>query len=140
MDESARFKARHRKQKLWQIFVPLGLALAGMLALAIWAALATAGNPVTGMEWAAISIIFLSLPALLMGLIILIVLIGMIYLLSKLLGILPYYALILQTFIYRIGAVLLNVANKIVRPVLFINGVFAGWLKLLERLHLRKSV
>lgn len=129
----------HRKQKVWQIWVPLGIAIALMLALLVWAALATAGNPVVGMEWAAISIVFLSLPAMLIGLIILVVLAGLIFLVSKLLGVLPYYSLIARTFVYRTGAKLINLTNALAKPVVFINGLWAGWLKLLERLQLRRS-
>jgi len=129
----------HRKQKTWQIFVPLGLFLAGILALAVWAAVATAGNPVTGMEWAAVSIVFLSLPALLIMMIMLIVLISLIYLQSKLLGILPYYGLKARTIVYQVGSAILQISNKAVKPVMAVNGLIAGWLTLLERLHLRKS-
>jgi hypothetical protein len=129
----------HKKQKIWQIWVPLGFAILLMLALVVWAALATAGNPVVGMEWAAISIVFLSLPAMLIGLIILVILAGLIYLVSKLLGVLPYYSLIARTFVYRTGAKLIGFMNALAKPVLFVNGIWAGWLKLLERLQLRKS-
>jgi hypothetical protein len=130
---------KHRKQKLWQIFVPLGVAIAIMLALAVWTGVATAGDPVVGMEWAAVSIVFLSLPAMLIGLIFLVVLVGLIYLLSKLLGILPYYSLMARTFVYRTGAKLINLTNTLAKPVVFINSLWAGWLRLLERLHLRRS-
>jgi hypothetical protein len=130
---------QHRKQKLWQIWVPLGIAIALISALLVWAALATLGDPVVGMEWAAISIIFLSLPAMLIGLIILAVLAGLIYLISKLLRVLPYYSLMARTFVYRAGAKLINVTDTLAKPVVFINSLWAGWLKLLERLQLRRS-
>jgi hypothetical protein len=129
----------HRKQKIWQIFVPLGIAVALMIALAVWAAIATANDPMVGHDWAAVSIVFLSLPALLIGLIFLVILAGLIYLVSKLLGILPYYSLIARTFVYRSGAKLINITNTLAKPVVFVNAVWAGWLRLLERLHLRKA-
>ncbi|MEN4100077.1 MAG: hypothetical protein ROW52_09175 [Anaerolineaceae bacterium] len=132
-------KVKHRKQTTWQIFLPLSLFITAMLALAVWAAVATAGNPVIGTEWAAVSIIFLSLPALLFGLILLLILVGFVLLLSKLIDILPYYGSVARTHTYQIGAVILNLSNQIVKPVLFVNGILAGWRTLLERLHLRKS-
>ena len=130
---------KHKKQTLWQIWVPLGFAILLMLALVVWAALATAGNPVVGMEWAAVSIVFLSLPAMMIGLIILVILAGLIFLVRKLLGVLPYYSLIARTFVYRAGAKVINFSNAIAKPVLFVNRIWAGWLRLLERLQLRRS-
>jgi len=110
--------AVHRKQVWWQITLPLllgclvfALAFAGV----IWAA-AGASPEVT--RWADISLIWLILPTLFFALLGLAVVVGLTILISKLLGVLPGYARLVQDSFKNIQAKALRVNNALVAPAL----------------------
>jgi hypothetical protein len=110
--------AAHRKDVGWQITLPLVIGcLVLVLALAgvIWAA-AGANPQVT--RWADISLIWLILPALFFALLGLGVLVGITYLVSKLLGVLPGYARVVQNIFTNIHAKALKANDALVAPAL----------------------
>mgnify|MGYP001054377048 FL=1 len=110
--------AAHRKQVWWQITLPLvigclvfALAFAGV----VWAA-SGASPEIT--RWADISLIWLILPALFFALLGLGVVVGLTVLVSKLLGVLPGYARLVQDSFKNIQAKTLKFNDALVAPAL----------------------
>ena len=116
----------YKRQSFWQITFPFLLALLIMLALAggtIWAAV---GGLVDVTRWADISVIWLLSPQLFFSLIPLVLLSGMVYLLAKLMGILPRYSRLMHEkilFIQKSGQTILD---KLVEPVFKIRSLKAS--------------
>ncbi len=128
--------ARHQKQTLWQIWVPLGLAVIIFLGLGIWAAVASAYNLTTGDTWMALSVVWLVLIYLVIGLVVLAVLAGGIFLITKLLDVTPTYSLRFQTLMYKIQGYLISISNQGSKAVIAIMSAWAGVRAAMEDLGL----
>jgi hypothetical protein len=113
-----------RRDVIWQIGLPLGAAILIVLVLA-GLLIAPVGAPVRSV-WADISLIFLIIPTGLAALVALALIVGLAYLMFRLLRELPYYAKKAQDFValatYRIN----NLAAKIANVVLSIRSFWAG--------------
>ncbi len=96
------------------------------LGLAIWVAVATAGDIVVGDQWMAVSVAWLVLIYLVIGLIVLAVIAGGIWLAAKLLKVTPYFSLRVMTLLYRIQGYLLKFSNSGAKVVISIASVWAG--------------
>ena len=86
----------HRRQRTTQIILPVvivTLLLVGMIVLMSFATFKSNGDV---SRWAAISTIWIIIPALLAGLILLAILLGLIYLMARALSGLPHYTGIAQ--------------------------------------------
>ena len=116
--------ARHQRQRFWQIIAPVGLGvllILVVLALVIFTAVGTQGDePVS--QWADTSMIWLSMPALLFTLILVLILFAMIFLLAKLLKILPKYTMTLQQYAAMISRSINHRADQLVAPIIGIRG------------------
>jgi heme/copper-type cytochrome/quinol oxidase subunit 2 len=128
--------ARHRRQKLWQIILPVGLGVVLILAalgMVIYTAVRTpAGQSVS--QWADVSMIWLIIPALFIALVIAAVLFTVVWLLTRLLKILPQYT---STAQYYVGIAVENIrsgADKVVMPFIAGKGFVAKVSELLSRL------
>jgi hypothetical protein len=110
--------AAHRKEVFLQIMLPLVigcLLLAALVAGVIWSA---TGSNSEVRRWADISLMWLILPALGFALILLVLLSGITYLVSRLLGVLPGYARWVQDY-FTLGMLkVIHVTNVIVKPVM----------------------
>jgi hypothetical protein len=92
-----------------------------ILALVIYTAFGTeTGGSVS--QWADFSVIWLSLPALLFALVLALILFATIFLLARLLKILPKYTLILQYYAALISRSIIQGADKLVAPIIGIRG------------------
>lgn len=110
----------HQKQVWTQILLPILITVAFIVAVIVLTTLSTFRNQGDVARWAAISTIWLVLPVMVAGLLILILLIAMIYLVTRLMGLIPPYSFQAQKFFYRIEAGTKRVADMIARPVLFL--------------------
>ncbi len=117
--ESASYQ-RHKKQQFWQILTPVGLGLLVTLvivALVIRATLLTdAGGPVS--QWADLSLIWLLMPVMLFAIIATLILIGLIYLVARLLKIVPTYTFVVQHYTRLITTQVMHWADKLVTPII----------------------
>jgi hypothetical protein len=121
---NARTAAKIRRDVIWQIAVPLGVAVLIAIVLGV---LVVIGNRATVQRpWADITLIFLSLPTLLVGLIVLAIVVGLVAGLVYALRELPYFFKIVQDFMalfsYRVQAG----ADKVSGAFLSIRAVTAG--------------
>jgi lysylphosphatidylglycerol synthetase-like protein (DUF2156 family) len=121
---------RHQRQILWQVFVPMGLAVLVILALS--ALVATAQTPQV-QRLSDVSIIFLILPTAVIALVILVIFAGLIFLMAKLIGILPLYARLAQITLERITTFLKNAADSTTKPVVGAESAWAGVVALFRR-------
>lgn len=116
---------RHRRQLWTQILVPLLLAFVALAALGafVWAA-STNGNPDLS-RWAAISTIWVVIPFMGAGVFFLVTFLGLIYLILRLIKIIPPYTGKAQKFMWRLEGTVKRGADAVARPVLGIGGVVA---------------
>jgi len=84
-------------------------------------------------RWAAISTIWIVIPIMIASLIFLALLVGIIYLLARLLGITPTYTGKAQDFVHKLAIRIQRAADASVRPVMFLNGIGASITRLLGR-------
>lgn len=108
------------------------LAAGVITTLAVLTGLAAfgAGSDQVG-RWAAISTLWILLPLLGAGLLLLIVLIAVIYGMALLLGVLPAYTLVAQNFMQRIAGAARRLADGSVKPIFAVGGVLATLRRLL---------
>lgn len=129
----------HRREVLWQIWLPVIILILAFVSLAVLTAVGTARNPNNGTHWSSISIIILILPLIPAGLIMLAILIVMIYGIAKTLQILPTYSLIARTYIFQLYFFILVWADRLVQPVLWIKSASAAAAKFFDLIFSRKS-
>ncbi len=104
----------------WQILLPVILAGVLLLAAAILVSLGTFGAGGDVERWAAISTMWLSLPVMIGGLVILALFIGLAYLLARAAGFIPPYSLQAQLFTAKMAAAARRLDQVGHRPTLII--------------------
>jgi hypothetical protein len=125
MKSSLRITARdhpsyrlHRKQLWLQILLPILLSVLIVLALAILTGIATFRDQGDVGRWAAISTIWLTLPVIIAGVILLALVIVLIYLVSQITSRLPIYSHQTQQIFYRIEGGVKRYAEMFRKPML----------------------
>jgi len=109
---------RHRKQVWTQILLPILCAVLVFVVVIILTTMATFRNNGDVDRWAAISTIWLILPVMIAGLILLILIIALIYLMVRVLNLIPPYSFQVQRFVYRIESGVKHFAEMFRKPVL----------------------
>ena len=124
---------RHRKQMMNQIVLPVILSALVMIALVVLISLATfRANGDVG-RWAAISTIWIVIPVMLMGLIVLVILIGLIYLMARGLQIIPTYTGLAQEYAAKARWYITRGADMLVKPFFVIEGLSASIQKFFRK-------
>jgi hypothetical protein len=124
---------RHRRQRTTQIILPVVLAVLLCVAMVVLINLATfQWNGDVG-RWAAVSTIWIVMPMIVAGLIFFVLLAGMIYLLVRLLGILPTYTGKAQDFVHRLALRIRGLADASAKPIISLSGLGASLRALLGR-------
>ena len=124
---------RHRKQVAWQIVLPVVVAAILIVGLIVLINVATFRDNGDVGRWAAISTIWIVIPVMVAGLIFFIILGGIVYLLKYLLNIAPIYTGQVQDFVHKIVGYIKRMADAIVKPVLFVDGIGASINRFLGR-------
>lgn len=124
---------RHRRQRTTQIILPVALAVLLCIAMIVLINIATFQQNGDVGRWAAISTMWIALPVFIMGLVFLALLVGIIYLLARLLGIAPTYTSKAQDFVRRLAIRIQRIADVTVKPVVYLDGVGASIKALLGR-------
>jgi hypothetical protein len=109
---------RHRKQVWTQILLPILTAALVFVAVIILTGLATFRGHGDVNRWASISIIWLILPVLIAGLILLVIFIALIYLMARIRVLVPPYSSQAQWFVYRVEAYVKHYALMFRKPAL----------------------
>jgi heme/copper-type cytochrome/quinol oxidase subunit 2 len=124
---------RYRRQLISQIILPMviaGLLFVALIVLIIFATFRENGDVA---RWAAISTIWIVIPIMIASLIFLIVLGGLVYLMKRLLSITPTYTGLAQDFVHKLMIRIRLIADKLVKPVIFLDSVGASINRLIGR-------
>jgi energy-coupling factor transporter transmembrane protein EcfT len=124
---------RHRSQRTVQIILPVVLAALLFVALVVLINIATFGYNGDVGRWAAISTMWISIPVCLMGFVFLVLLVGMVYLLGRLLGVAPTYTGKAQDFVHKLAIRIRRAADVAAKPIISLNGFGATIKALLGR-------
>ena len=116
----------HRRQFWIQIFLPMILAVVLIIAVAIITGIASFGENDRSPVWAAISTIWLVIPVMFFGLVILVLLAGLVYLLARTLQILPPYTSKAQYYVNRGASEARRYSDMTTEPVLFLESLAAS--------------
>ena len=127
---------RHRKQVTWQIVLPVLLMVVLIIALVVLINIATFRDNGDVARWAAISTIWMVVPIMIGMLIFLVLLVGLIYLLSKLLGITPRYTGLAQDYVHKVAGAIKRGLDAIVKQFIEIQGVLASIREFFGRIRL----
>lgn len=112
---------KHRKQRTTQIILPVVVSALLMIGLIVLISLSTFNSGGDVGRWAAISTIWIIIPLLIVGLILLALLIGLIYLMARALGGLPYYTGIAQDYVYLARGYIIRAADAVAKSVISID-------------------
>lgn len=119
---------------VWQIILPMLLTFILFIAVIVLISLATFRDGGDVARWAAISTIWIVIPALVGLLVVLAVLGGLIYLLARLLNITPIYTGKVQDYVYLAEGYIKRGTEAVVRQVINIQGVFASVQRFFKKL------
>jgi hypothetical protein len=123
----------HRRQMWTQILLPILLSVILFIAIIVLTSLATFRGYGDVSRWAAISTIWLVMPIMVVSLILLVLLCAVIYLLARLIGVIPPYSHQAQRFVYRIEGFVRHGSEMIVKPALFVDAIKMQIKKAAER-------
>lgn len=117
---------KHRKDRTWKIIIPVVLSSLLCIGSVVLVNIATFRDGGDVGRWAAISTIWIAIPTMIGMLIVLALLAGIIYLLGKLLNIMPSYTAMVQDFFYKIESYARRGADASAKPVISISAISAS--------------
>lgn len=124
---------RHRKQLTSQIVLPVVLGTLLFFGLVVLVNVGAWGASGDVGRWAAIATMWISIPICLMGFVFLALVGGMIYLMGRLLGVAPVYTGRAQEVVHKLAIRIRLLADKLVKPIIAMNGFGATMKALLGR-------
>lgn len=113
----------HRKQVVWQVILPVVLAALVLIGLVVWISVTTFRGEGDVSRGAAVSTIWMVMPILVAGLIVLILLLGSNYLILRLRQLTPAYTGLAQDYVFRGAAILKRVTRAAVQPIFFLDRI-----------------
>ena len=118
---------QHKKQRFWQILFPIGLGILFVIGLAVLVALTVVNGGSSGevSVWADTSMIWLSLPVLVFAVLMALILFALVYLLAKLLRIVPTYSSKAQYYADQVSSKVKLWSGKLIAPILKIKNISA---------------
>ena len=116
---------KHRRQVMRQVVLPVVLSALALVGMIVWVSIATFKQGGDVGRWAAVSTIWVIIPTLLGGLVVLAILGGLIYGMARLLKALPYYTGIAQDYVVLARGYIVRGADMAVKPIVALN----GWLQ-----------
>jgi hypothetical protein len=124
----------HRKQRITQIFLPVVFSALMLIGLVVLISFATFNSGGDVSRWAAISTIWIVIPILIAGLIVLVILGGLIYLMARALSALPRYTGLAQDYVQLAKGYIIRGANMVVKPVIALEGFIENVKAFFERI------
>ena len=125
---------KHRKQLMWQIILPMVLTSLLIVALIVLINIATFNQGGDVARWAAVSTIWIVIPIMFGLLIFLALMVGLVYLMKKLLNVTPTYTGLAQDYVHLGVSYVKRATEAIIKPVLELNGILASINAFLERM------
>jgi hypothetical protein len=124
-----------KKELVWQIYVPLFLFIAVVLAVGVLSVVSTQTDFTRTADWANVSVVLLSVPFLITSFIFLALLVLLIYGQHKLIKWLPLQLKHLYALLLTISASVWRISDKSVSPIIKVK----SWSAALKRLFRRES-
>jgi hypothetical protein len=129
--------AEHRRQMIWQVWVPMIASTVIVLAVAVLAIVGTVQGSSQINHWGNISAIYLIIPILITGLVILALNAGVIFGLGKLYKKMPLWMFILRMRAAQMSVLVLRGSDAVVQPIMSVNSsaarVRALWKKIFNK-------
>jgi hypothetical protein len=125
---------RHRKEMVQQIILPIVLSVVLCIAMIVLINMATFRDNGDVARWAAVSTIWVVIPIMIGMLIFLTILVGLIYLLAKLMNVTPTYTGLAQDYVHKAAIYIQRGADALVKPVIQLNGILASIIAFFERM------
>ena len=116
----------HRRQLWTQILIPILVVVLLLVALIVLISVATFRDGGEVERWAAISTIWIVIPILAAGLVVLLIFVGLVYGMAKLLALIPPYSGYAQKMVWRAEGYVRRWADASVKPVLALDGIVAA--------------
>jgi len=123
----------HRRQMWLQILLPILLTVILLVAIIVLMSIATFRDNGDVVRWAAISTIWLVIPVMFAGLILLAILFAIIFLFAQVLGVIPPYSYQAQRYVYRIEGYVRRGTEMLVKPALLVDVIKSQIKKAAER-------
>jgi len=130
--------AAHRRQMLWQVWVPLGISIFIMLGLGVLAIIGAFQQSPQVARWGNLSAVWIIIPVLFSILLLLAVVGACIYGMSKLLHKVPDWMLRLQLLFIQVQLLIRRVADTSTKPVMGVHGFGARVTSLQHQLFGKK--
>jgi len=127
---------KHRRETFLQITLPM---LIGALILLIFALLSTQMGAGEIRVWADISLIWLIIPVIVLTLLMFVLLVGSVYGITMLIQMLPVYSFRMFKAWIQLRAIVRITTDRIVEPVLRVNGFSSGSQTLWRQITRRRS-
>jgi hypothetical protein len=124
----------HRRQRVTQVILPVVISALALVGLTMLICLSTFNSGGDVARWAAVSTIWIIIPVLFTGLIVLAILIGLIYLMARALGALPRYTGMAQDYVYIARNYIIRSADMVVKPVIALEGFIERVKAFFERM------
>jgi hypothetical protein len=108
-------QARHKREVLWQIILPLILGIILFLGASVLVTLGASGEV---SRWAEATLVWLIVPWLVVSIVAIAALVGLVYGVVKLIQVVPFAFFRLNNFIHRVQGFVSQAEDKAVEPVL----------------------
>jgi hypothetical protein len=113
--------ADHRRQMLWQVWLPLGISIFIVLVLIILTVAGAAQDSPQISRWGNISAILVIIPVLFIGMLLSVIVLALVFGMTKLLKNMPGWMLSLQLRLVHISLVIRRIADSITKPIMTVN-------------------
>jgi hypothetical protein len=110
--------ADHRRQMLWQVWVPLGVSILIIVALMVLTIIGAVQKSDQVERWGSLSAVWVIIPVLITLVIFLAIALAGVYGMSKLLQHMPQWMLKAQLGVVHIGLIIRRAADAATRPVM----------------------
>jgi ethanolamine transporter EutH len=124
----------YRRDLKWQIIAPMVVVLILVIAASVAVAVAPAAS---ASRWADVSTIWLLIPLMIFAFVALIIVIGLIYAMTKLLQITPVYTEKLYLLVRLLGLKAEKIADASTKPIFFVEGVAASVQQVIKNMGVR---
>jgi ABC-type arginine transport system permease subunit len=131
--------ADHRRQMLLQVWLPLGISIFIVLVLVILTVVGAAQDSPQISRFGNLSAVLVIIPVLFVGTLLLVLVLAMVYGMSKLLKNMPGWMLSLQLRLVHISLVIRRAADSVTRPIVTANTTTARIRRLWNRFIRRKQ-
>jgi len=125
---------KHRKDRAWKIIFPVVLSVVLCIAMSVLVNIATFRDNGDVARWAAVSTIWIVIPIMIGMLIMTAILVGLVYLMFKLLNITPTYTGMAQDYVHKAAIYIKRGADAAAKPIINLNGILASIRAFFERM------